>query len=405
MRAILLLLFLIGAHVYAFFSLFQVHSEVTTVIYKGARIVYLILSVFAILMITAMLFEWFNLSDDTKRVLASYLFIWCLSISLLGVFLVLDDLRRFVFWSSNGFSKNFTSHSRNKFLLNFGLLVAAIPFIAGNYGMIRNLHNWKKYRQRIKINKLHKGLVGLKIIQLSDIHAGTFRSVESIEDVVSVINEEQADLILFTGDLVNESAEEIVPYINAFSKLNAKYGVYSIKGNHDYGDYQHSRKLNKEKNKKMMQEYHKQMKWNLLLDENITIDINGAKLGLIGMENASSKPYFNQYGDISRALKGLGNVDFRLLMSHDPSYWKPKVVSNAENIQLTLSGHTHGGQFGIEIPGYLKWSPVKYIYKYWAGLYEEEGKYLYVNRGFGCLGYPGRVGIKAEISILELHDS
>lgn len=366
---------------------------------------FLILSFGAIFLSLTLVLGWLKYSDNVTRVLGSYLFIWNLSLIIFTLFLLIDDLASLASWGVKGFSGTFAENGRRKFLVSLGAFLALFPFVAGNYGMARNLHRWKVYRQKVPFKNLAKGLRGLQIVQLSDIHSGTFRSVSAIKEAVDRINELKPDLILFTGDLVNEIADEIIPYKDAFSKLTAKFGVYSILGNHDYADYHSSRTEKKELRVDKIKKHHTDMGWQLLLDENTVLDINESKLGLIGMENASAKKYFNSYGDINRAISGLKECDFRLLMSHDPSYWKQNVQDVHKNIDLTLSGHTHGCQFGIEIPGFLKWSPVKYMYDEWAGLYQEGSQYLYVNRGFGCLAYPGRVGIRAEITLLELVDA
>ena len=209
------------------------------------------------------------------------------------------------------------------------------------------------------------------------------------------------DLILFTGDLVNNDSREILPFIEDFKRLKATNGVYSVLGNHDYGDYkQWDSVASKEENMQLLYKYQKEMGFQLLNNENVIIRKGEDKFGIYGVENWGNKP-FPQRGDLDKALEGNQDMEFKILLSHDPTHWNKKVIEHPEHFDLTLSGHTHGMQFGVEIPGF-KWSPIKYIYPQWAGLYEKKKQYLYVNRGFGFLGFPGRVGIWPEITVIEL---
>jgi len=243
---------------------------------------------------------------------------------------------------------------------------------------------------------------GYRITQISDIHSGSFDNKEKIEYAVDLINQQGSDTILFTGDLVNNKATEMDPWMETFSKVSAKDGVYSVLGNHDYGDYvewesEQARKDNLDSLKKV----HATMGWDLLLNEHRFLERGGERIALVGVENWGSGG-FKKQGDLDLAGKAVSKDDFKVLMSHDPSYWQEKIKTDPNNYQLTLSGHTHGMQFGIEIPGWFKWSPVQYRYENWAGIYEEFGRYINVNRGFGYLAYPGRVGIWPEITVIEL---
>jgi predicted MPP superfamily phosphohydrolase len=223
-----------------------------------------------------------------------------------------------------------------------------------------------------------------------------------VQQGVDKILKLKPDLILFTGDLVNNKAEEMLDYIDVFKQLAAPLGVYSVLGNHDYGDYvQWESKEQKTENLDRLKQVHGQMGWRLLLNENVLIERDGHKIALLGIENWSAKANFPKYGKMDQAHPGTEEVPFKILMSHDPSHWEAEVLNKYNDIDLMLSGHTHGMQFGVEVP-WLRWSPVQYVYKQWAGLYESGHQKLYVNRGFGFIGYPGRVGILPEISLLEL---
>jgi predicted MPP superfamily phosphohydrolase len=247
---------------------------------------------------------------------------------------------------------------------------------------------------------LPKSFDGFKIIQLSDIHSGSFTNMAGVQKGVDLVNGLAADLVLFTGDLVNNKADEMQDYLDVFKKIQSTQGVYSILGNHDYGDYHQWKKPEeKVRNLQQLKSMQESMGWRLLLDENVQIEKNGETISLIGVENISSS--FNSYGNLSNAYRGAENSTFKILMSHDPSHWSKEVIKDFKDIDLTLSGHTHGFQFGIEMFG-IKWSPAKYIYKQWAGLYQEGQQFIYVNRGFGFLGYPGRVGILPEITLITL---
>jgi len=293
--------------------------------------------------------------------------------------------------------------SRRKFIRQIGLTTAAIPFASMLYGITKGKYNFKVNNLKLAFKNLPKSFDGFKIVQISVIHSGSFDSKEAIINAVDLINQQNADVIMFTGDLVNNDSREIEPYIDVFKQLKAKNGVYSILGNHDYGDY---KKWNSEKEKQdnfdLMLEYHKKMNFKLLTNQNTIITKNGEDIGVFGVENWG-KPPFPQKGDLDIALSGIEGIPFKILLSHDPTHWTKKVLPHKTHFDLTLSGHTHGMQFGIEIPGFIKWSPIKYIYPQWAGLYEKSKQYLYVNRGFGFLGFPGRAGIMPEITVIELN--
>lgn len=291
---------------------------------------------------------------------------------------------------------------RRKFVSQVALGAAAIPFLSLLYGMTVGKYNFKVMKQFVYFPDLPDSFDGMTITQISDIHSGSFDNPEKIQYAIDLINEQKSDIVLFTGDIVNTHATEMHPWIDTFKKIyNPKFGKYSVLGNHDYGEYVTwpSAKA-KNDNFEAIKDLHRQIDFKLLLNENIKINNGQEEIALIGLENWGHN--FKQAGDLGKASAGLTDSDFKILMSHDPSHWEYEVKNHKTKYHLTLSGHTHGLQFGIEIPGLFKWSPVQYVYKQWAGLYENLGRYVYVNRGFGFHAYPGRVGIMPEITVLTL---
>ncbi|HZG01716.1 MAG TPA: metallophosphoesterase, partial [Chitinophagales bacterium] len=322
-------------------------------------------------------------------------------------FLMIDDLVRLGRWIGSLFSPRAPgdpafSVSRLKFIVYSGLIVSGILGVNLLYGMFRNAYRYKLHRVKVAIPNLPEAFVGLKIVQISDIHSGSFIRTKPIAEAVEMINGLNPDLILFTGDLVNNLATEIEPFVPIFGKLKARLGSFSVMGNHDYGDYFNWDHIGqKHENLRKLHQAHADMGWKLLLNENAIVEKDGERLAIIGVENWGAKANFPKYGDLQKACVGIDTASVKILLSHDPSHWDAQVRQDRSDIHLTLSGHTHGFQFGIEIPG-LKWSPSQYVYDKWAGLYKEGLQYLYVNRGFGFLGYPGRVGILPEITLIEL---
>ena len=292
--------------------------------------------------------------------------------------------------------------SRAKFLTQIGIITAAIPFASILYGMAKGRFNFRISHEKLSFKNLPASFDGFKIIQISDIHIGSFYGHEGqVKKAVELINEQNPDMILFTGDLVNNFAEELNGWIPIFKKMKAKYGMYSILGNHDYGDYYDWKDEDEKiKNLERIKQAHRDIGFKLLLNESSEIKVNNETFTLIGIENWGLPP-FPQYGDLKLAMNGLEKSGFKLLMSHDPSHWDAEVIKDT-TIDLTLSGHTHGMQFGINI-GKKQWSPAKFKYPRWAGLYRENNQYLYVNRGFGYIGFPGRVGMPPEITVIELN--
>lgn len=290
--------------------------------------------------------------------------------------------------------------SRRAFVSKIALAAAAIPFTAIVYGIFKGKYDYRVHRHTVFFKDLPDAFDGFTITQLSDIHAGSFDNPEAVKRGVALANAQQSDLLVFTGDLVNNEASEIEPYIDIFKVLNAPFGKFSILGNHDYGDYKAwSSKSAKQDNFRRLLRNHEALGFRLLLNENIEIEKNNQKITLIGIENWGQG--FVQHGDLDKAMEGVKKDSFKVLLSHDPTHWELQVKPLIAHIHLTLSGHTHGAQMGVEI-GNFKWSPIKFRYPKWAGLYEEAGKYLHINRGFGFLGFSGRVGILPEITVLEL---
>ena len=292
--------------------------------------------------------------------------------------------------------------SRRKFVSTLGWGLAAIPFASILYSIFKGKYNYKVWKYTLYFDNLPKAFDGYRITQISDIHCGSFDNYEKIRYGVELINSQKSDVILFTGDLVNNLANEVHNWKSLFATLQAPDGVFSIMGNHDYGDYSSWETPEaKQQNLEHLFQLQKQMGWQLLLNEHCYLERNGEKIALIGVENWGHGR-FSKYGDLNKAMEGVNTEDFKILMSHDPTHWQEIVLPENKDIQLTLSGHTHGMQCGIEIPGWLKWSPSQYIYKYWGGMYEEDGKYLNVNRGFGYHAFPGRLGVWPEITVIEL---
>jgi predicted MPP superfamily phosphohydrolase len=293
-------------------------------------------------------------------------------------------------------------NSRRKFVSQIGLGLAAVPFLSLIYGVTIGKYNYKVIKQRIFFPDLPDAFDGFTITQISDVHSGSFDNPEKINYAIDLVNEQNSDMILFTGDIVNTDAKEMHPWIETFNRIKKhEYGKYSVLGNHDYGEYvTWPSEAAKEDNFKAIKDLYGQIGFKLMLNEHTFIEKGDEKIALVGVENWGHN--FKKAGDINKASQHVNKEDFKILMSHDPSHWEHEVQHHEKNFHLTLSGHTHGMQFGIEIPGYFKWSLAQYVYKQWAGLYENVGRYVYVNRGFGFHAYPGRVGIMPEITVIEL---
>lgn len=343
-----------------------------------------------------------------------------------SLFMLLDDIVRVIrivgkhfFVVSKSESTSDWSISRLQFFSQLAVFFTAFSFSGFIYGIFRGAYNFKIHQIKLSFKELPKSFNGLKIVQISDLHLGSFFSTRAVEKIVELVKAENPDIIVFTGDLVNNVADEVLPYKTILSQLKAKMGVYSILGNHDYGDYVvWESKQEKQENLKRLVDLQREMGWDILLNENRILERNGEKIVIIGVENWGGNLHFPRYGKLDVAYKGTEHIPFKILLSHDPSHWDLQVIKEFPDIQLTLSGHTHGFQFGVEY-GKIKFSPVQWVYKHWAGLYQFNKKhlysdaqpiqqrvvvqqYLYVNRGAGFIGYPGRLGIWPEITVIEL---
>jgi len=324
------------------------------------------------------------------------------------VFLI-DDIRRGTFWavgkistaSGAQFLNTENGIPRSTFLSWLGVGLASSLFISLIYGF-GNKYNYRIVKKSISLKGLPAVFKGFKIIHISDIHSGSLQDKMAVQKGIDLIKAQNPDLVLFTGDLVNDRATEMQNWMDVFSQVKAPHGVFSTLGNHDYGDYvKWDTKEAKQQNLNDLMQVHANLGWRLLMNENVKIEKEGAHFHLVGIENWSAKARFPKYGKLEDAMSGINASLPVILLSHDPSHWEAEVIPKYPEVQLMLSGHTHGMQFGLENP-YFKWSPVQWVYKQWAGMYQTEKQQLYVNRGFGFLGYPGRVGILPEITLIEL---
>lgn len=324
---------------------------------------------------------------------------------ILTFFMLLEDVYRVFYGTIAHYTDNNNDSflpNRRKFVSQVALVIAAVPFTSLIYGMTKGKYNFRVIKQTLFFPDLPDDFDGFTITQISDVHSGSFDDPEKIQYAIDLINEQKTDMMLFTGDIVNTHAEEMYPWIETFNKIDThQYGKFAVLGNHDYGEYIDwpSQKA-KDENFEAIKNVYGQIGFDLLLNQHKKIKKGASEIAIVGVENWGKS--FKQAGDLNKASEGLSKNDFKILMSHDPSHWEYEVKKDNKHFQLTLSGHTHGLQFGIEIPGIISWSPVQYVYKQWAGLYENLGRYIYVNRGLGFHAYPGRVGIWPEITVFEL---
>lgn len=332
-------------------------------------------------------------------------FVFWVTKFVIAIFLIGEDVYRFIQFTRKSIQAKKLSkeniESRRRFVANVAYGFAAIPFFSLMYGIMYGKYDFRIHRKRLTSKRVPSSFDGFKIVQLSDIHIGSFDSKEAVQKGFDMVNDLEPDLILFTGDMVNNLAEEIEGYEDMLTDLKARFGKYAVLGNHDYGHYikwdsEEERLANIER----LVEKIESTGFKMIRNSNETIEVKGEQISLVGVENWGNKP-FPQYGDIDEALNGLSEETFKVLMSHDPDHYGEIVLDHPTFVDLTLSGHTHGSQMGIEIPGF-RWSPVQYRYKRWAGWYEENDQVLYVNRGFGYIGYPGRIGIWPEITEITL---
>jgi len=370
-----------------------------------------------LLFLTPSLFTFSDFPKFVRIYVFSFVVMIIISKLIGSVFIALDDIIRFLRWVSsyilkpsevvtNSTAVNPHAISRLRFLNVIALTMAAIPFSSFIYGMVKGAFDYKIHRVKVVLPNLPSEFNGLKIVQISDIHSGSFVSTSPLETAVKMIQQQNADIIFFTGDLVNNESKEMNPFIEVLSKITAPMGVFSTLGNHDYGDYvTWESQVAKEKNLQDLKDIHAKLGWKLMMNEHVSLKKAESEIALIGIENWGGNLNFPKYGDMKKAYAGTEKYPVKLLLSHDPSHWNMQVTEEFKDVDITFSGHTHGFQFGIEIPGLIKWSPSQFVYKQWAGLYSKKNQYLYVNRGLGFLGYPGRVGIMPEITVMELFNA
>ena len=381
---------------------------------KTKSIIIFIYWTISIIVIVGFMLFVFTGPDFLPKKVRTYLFATVIGLFLAKflaiVFFLVDDIRRLIqliagklfFKNTEGEIISEGGISRSVFLSWLGLATGSTLFGSLIYGF-SNKYNYQVKRISLQFDNLPSSFKGLKIIHFSDVHSGSFTNKQAVIHGVEKIIAEKADLIIFSGDLVNDKATEMEDYMDVFNRIKAPMGVYSTFGNHDYGDYVNwpQNGITKEQNLKNLAIIHAKLGWHLLMDEHVAIEKNGESFALIGIQNWSAKARFPKYGNMAKAYSGTEKYPFKILISHDPSHWDAQVRPQYSDVDLTLSGHTHGMQFGVEIPGF-KWSPVQYVYKEWDGLYEEGKQKLYVNPGYGFIGYPGRVGILPEITVIEL---
>lgn len=360
------------------------------------------LSAYALILYWLLTFNRAARDHHQVQLMVSAIMIFVFPKMLALIFLLIGDISRilefgvkFIFTDTKHFPE------RRKFISITALAAAGVFSAFAIDGIIFGKYRHTARKVKLKIKNLPEKFKGYKIVQISDVHSGSFFHPEKLQHAIHLINEQNADLVLFTGDMVNNYADEFKPFINLFKRINAKDGKFSVLGNHDYGGYGAWKSLEeKEQNVPQLIQYQKEAGFKMLRNENISIEKNGEKIYILGVENWGVPP-FPQFGDLDKALIGVPKDAVKILMSHDPTHFDEVVKHHKTDIQLTLSGHTHGMQFGLDLKNF-KWSPVKFKYPKWVDLYESNGKYLYVNRGFGVIAYPGRVGVKPEITVFEL---
>lgn len=412
LNLVLLLLVFFLIDLYAFRLLFRWHKQRRPTA-RGKRVYWLLSVVVYLLILISNLYGQGNVDPFIRNLIIGYSGMLFFTKIVTIPFLLIDDVLGFVVWSwrkisgSNEKKKIISDPAqgitRSEFISRLAILTAGIPFLSLGYGMLNGAYNYQVRNVRLRFPNLPKAFHGIKIVQLSDIHSGSFGNKSAVESGIQLVLDQKPDYIFFTGDLVNNQTKEVEPWITTFSKLKAPGGVFSILGNHDYGDYfSWPDEAAKKENLNAMHEAHAKIGWRLLRNESVTLERDGDKIGLIGVENWGARGRFSQYGNLKKAAANSRENPFNILLSHDPSHFEAEVQQKKPEIDLTLSGHTHGMQFGVEIPGYIKWSPASWIYPYWAGLYSFGKQHLYVNRGFGFIGYPGRVGILPEITVITL---
>ncbi|MEN2399555.1 metallophosphoesterase [Flavobacterium sp. MC2016-06] len=404
----MILRFVILCALFLFIEVYSYQAFRTLIKLRWVLVSYQIISLLLLIFIIYSFTQFDRSVGQTKQTMFTMGLLLLIYVPKIVITLVLlgEDVFRLGAGAINYFIDNPTSTSvfpsRRKFISQIGLGLAAIPFLSLIYGIFEGKYNFKVIKQTVFFPDLPDAFDGFKITQISDVHSGSFDNPEKINYAIDLINEQDADMILFTGDIVNTHAKEMHPWLETFNRIKSyKYGKFSVLGNHDYGEYvTWPSEKEKDENFQAIKKLYGQIGFTLLLNEHTYIQKGDDKIALIGVENWGQN--FKKAGDLNKASQNVAQDDFKVLMSHDPSHWEYEIKNHPKNFHLTLAGHTHGMQFGIEIPGYFKWSLAQYIYKQWAGLYENVGRYVYVNRGFGFHAYPGRVGIMPEITVIEL---
>lgn len=409
--ALIIVIIMLLLDIYVFIAIKTVSQSATS---RTRAIIFSVYWVISILAVIGFLIFVFTGPEFLSKKIRTYLFATVIGLFLAQfvaiVFFLADDIRRLIQWSAGKllFSNTEASQmndepiSRSAFLSWLGIAAGGTLFGTFIYGY-GNKYNYQVKRIKLAFDNLPPSFKGLKIVHFSDVHSGSFMNKKAVMRGVEKINAENPDIVIFSGDLVNDRATEMQSYMDVFNKIKAPMGVYSTLGNHDYGDYVSwpYNGVSKAQNLINLAKVHKDLGWNLLMNEHVVFERNGEQIALIGIENWSNKARFPKHGDMKKAYAGTEKYPFKILISHDPSHWDAQVRPDYGDVDLTLSGHTHGMQFGVSIPGF-QWSPVQYMYKEWDGLYEEGKQKLYVNPGFGFIGYPGRVGILPEITVIEL---
>ncbi len=416
-RILILVLVLLAIDLYVFQGVRFLMNSKSVQFQRTLSIIFWLITFLSVsTIVVGQFIDWHTWPKFVRTFSFSLIVIIYLSKVFVLVFLLMDDVVRMFRWAGiwTGRQINSTSSdtavapirvSRLDFLVKLGFLVGSIPFFSMIYGMIGGAYDYKVRKVKLSFPNLPDSFKGFRFVQISDLHTGSFLGTEHLKTAVELVMAENPDAIFITGDLVNDKHTEALPFREIFSSLKAPQGVHSIFGNHDYGDYFRWDSIEEKiANLEGLKKFQKDIGWNLLLNDHTYLEKDGQKIGLIGVENWSSRMNFQKYGDMKTSTRNMAPADFNILLSHDPSHWDAEVTDKYKYVDITLSGHTHGMQFGIEIPGF-KWSPVQYVYKQWADLYQKGNQYLYVNRGLGCLAYPGRVGILPEITVFELNKS
>ncbi|MFC6997305.1 metallophosphoesterase [Rufibacter roseus] len=402
----LLLVFLID--LYVFQAVRTVSEGLTSGGKKAVYVIYWAISLFTLGTLLLALLTRGSAPNPARMQVANVLFILFISKLVVVLFLLLDDLVRLTQWLSNNFrgaEKEKFDLSRHKFMSQLALVMGAIPLGTLIWGMVRGAYAYQVKKVTLKFPNLPQAFDGFRMLQITDMHAGSFHSAEPLKEAVALINKQAADVVVFTGDMVNNLASEVEPYVDVLAQVKAPNGVYSILGNHDYGDYVEWPSPDAQlQNIQTLIQHQRRAGWKVLLNEHQVLERNGQKIAILGVENWGAQMRFPKYGKLGKAYAGTEELPFKVLLSHDPSHWDGEVNVKYPDIDLTLSGHTHGMQFGVNIPGF-KWSPVQYVYKQWAGLYKKGRQHLYVNVGLGFLGYHGRVGFLPEITVFEFKRS